>query len=54
MNLLNKRFIAAGKLEIEAIRDSARRSIDGSCSLDVSDIDVSAIVKKILEKVNAA
>lgn len=54
MNLLNKRFIAIGQLEIEAIRNSAKKTMDGSCSSDTSDVDVDAIVKKILDRLSAA
>ena len=58
MNLINKRYIAKGNLEIEAIRDAAPQCEHGICSYaenaDMSKVDVEEIVRMIIKKLNEA
>lgn len=55
MNLLNMRYVAFGQREMEEIRAGMPACKDGVCSAApaVSDIDVDAIVRNVIDKLKA-
>ncbi len=55
MNLLNMRYVAYGQKEMEEIRAEVPSCDDGICSASnpLSDIDVDAIVRNVIDKLKA-
>lgn len=55
MNLLNMRYVAYGQRELEDIRAGIPHCEDGICSAapSISDIDVDAIVRNVIDKLKA-